>query len=170
MKSIGSTALGRSADLGPLLLRVGLGLVFAWHGWQKLDGGVDNFATVLSGLNVPLPELVAWLMTIAEGIGGLFLIVGLLTRLTTLPLIVITVGAIWLVKTDVGFIVPDAPGAELDIALLAGLFCLLFIGPGRLSADGALGAETAVAPAHGTNSDTTTSSRSRSDTAASDRT
>jgi len=170
MKSIGSSALGRSADLGPLLLRVGLGLVFAWHGWQKLDMGPENFATVLSGLDVPAPEIVAWLMTIAEGIGGLFLIAGLLTRLTTLPLIVINAGAIWLVKTDVGFIVPDAPGAELDVALLAGLFCLLFVGPGRLSADGALGVETAVAPVHGTHSDTTRSSRSRGDTAASDRT
>jgi putative oxidoreductase len=79
---------------------------------------------------------VAWLITIAEGIGGLLLIVGLFTRLVTLPLIAIMIGAIALVKVDVGFIVSDAAGAELDTALLAGLLGLLFIGPGRLSIDG----------------------------------
>lgn len=147
MKSLGSTALGRTADVGPLLLRIGVGVVFAVHGWQKLDGGVSNFASSsLAAMNVPAPELVAWLMTIAEGIGGLLLIVGFLTRLVTLPLIAILVGAILLVKDDVGFIVSNAPGAELDTALLAGLLGLLFIGPGRLSMDRALGMETAVAP------------------------
>ena len=147
MKSIGSSVFGRAADLGPLLLRIGVGSVLAWHGWQKVDGGVDAFAqSTLAPLDVPAPELVAWLMTIAEGIGGLMLIAGLLTRLTTLPLIAILVGAIALVKVDVGFIVAGAPGAELDTALLAGLLCLLFIGPGRISLDGAFGLETATAP------------------------
>lgn len=146
MKAIGTSVLGRSADLGPLLLRIGVGLVFAAHGWQKFDGGVSNFAPTLADLDVPAPEVVAWLMTAAEGIGGLLLIVGLLTRLVTLPLIAIMVGAITLVKVDLGFIVADAAGAELDTALLAGLLGLLFIGPGRLSLDGALGMETATAP------------------------
>ncbi|MGH3386749.1 MAG: DoxX family protein, partial [Nocardioidaceae bacterium] len=91
-------------------------------------------------------ELVAWLMTIAEGVGGVLLIVGLFTRLVTVPLIAIMVGAIWQVKLDIGFIVADSPGAELDTALLAGLLGLLFIGPGRLSLDGLLHMETAVAP------------------------
>ncbi len=146
MKAIGSSALGRVADLGALFLRIGVGLVFAMHGWQKFDNGVSNFAPVLAGLDVPAPDVVAWLMTIAEGIGGLLLIVGLLTRLVTLPLIAIMVGAIVLVKFDVGFIVADAAGAELDTALLAGLLALLFIGPGRLSVDGALGLEGGTAP------------------------
>ncbi len=146
MKAIGTSSAGRLADLGPLLLRVGVGVVFAVHGWQKYNGGVANFATMLSDLGVPAPEVTAWLMTIAEGIGGLLLIVGLLTRLVTLPLIAVMIGAIALVKTDVGFIVMDAAGAELDTALLAGLLGLLFIGPGRVSIDGVLGMETTVAP------------------------
>lgn len=146
VKAIGSSVLGRAADLGPLLLRIGVGLVFAAHGLQKLDNGVDNFAPTLEGFDVPAPEVVAWLMTVAEGLGGLALIVGLFTRLVTLPLIAIMIGAITLVKVDLGFIVADAVGAELDTALLAGLLGLLFIGPGRLSLDGLMGMETATAP------------------------
>lgn len=149
MRPLGSSPLGRAADLGPLCLRVGVGVVMAWHGWQKFDGGVSNFAGFLESLNVPAHEVVAWLQVFAEGIGGLLLIAGLLTRLVTLPLIAVLIGAIWLVKVDVGFIVPNAAGAELDTALLAGLFGLLFIGPGRLSLDAMLGLETSAMPVGG---------------------
>lgn len=150
MKAVGASALGHLADLGPLCIRVGVGAVFAVHGWQKFDTiGVDNFATFLDSLNVPAPQLVAWLQIIAEGIGGLMLIAGLMTRLVTIPLIAIMIGAITLVKVDLpgwGFVVDGATGFELETALLAGLLGLLFIGPGRLSLDGAFGMETAVAP------------------------
>lgn len=152
MKAVGASALGHLADLGPLCIRVGVGAVFAVHGWQKFDTiGVSNFAGFLESLNVPAPETVAWLQTIAEGIGGLMIIAGLMTRLVTLPLIAILIGAITMVKVDlpgVGFVVDSSVGIgwELETALLAGLLGLLFIGPGRLSLDGAFGMETAVAP------------------------
>jgi len=147
MRAVGASALGHLADLGPLCMRVGVGAVFAVHGWQKFDTiGVANFANFLDSLNVPAPTTVAWIQTFAEGIGGLLLIAGFMTRLVTIPLIGILIGAIWLVKVDVGFVVGDATGAELETGLLAGLLGLLFIGPGRLSIDGALGMETAVAP------------------------
>lgn len=149
MKAVGASALGHLADLGPLCIRVGVGAVFAVHGWQKFDNGPENFAVFLDSLNVPAPETVAWLQTIAEGIGGLMLIAGLMTRLVTLPLIAIMIGAITLVKVDLpgwGFVVDGATGFELETGLLAGLLGLLFIGPGRLSLDGAFGMETAVAP------------------------
>jgi len=125
--------------LGSLSLRLGVGVVFAWHGWLKFDGGVPALAGFLDSLKVPSPEVVAWLQVVAEGVGGLLLIFGLFTRLVTLPLIAIMIGAIWLVKVDVGFTVPGAAGAELETALLAGLLGLLFIGPGRLSLDSMFG-------------------------------
>ena len=144
MKAVGSSALGRAADLGPLFLRVGVGSVFAWHGWQKFDQGVSGYADFLASLNVPLPDIVAWLQVVAEGVGGLMLVAGLFTRFVAIPLIVISIGAIWLVKTEVGFIVPDAAGAELDTALLGGELALLFLGPGRYSLDALLGMETSA--------------------------
>lgn len=136
------SSVGRVADLGPLFMRVGLGGVFAYHGWLKFDGGVENFAGFLDSLGVPLPDLVAWLQIMAEGVGGLLLIAGLFTRFVTLPLIAIMVGAILMVKADLGFIVDGgAPGASYETVLLAGLLGLLFMGPGRFSLDSVLGLE-----------------------------
>jgi putative oxidoreductase len=145
MKPLGAS-IGRAADLGPLLIRLGVGTVFAVHGWQKLDAGVSNFAAFLESLGVPFPEAVAWLQTVAEGVGGILLVLGLFTRLVTLPLIATMVGAILLVKVDVGFVEPDATGAELDVALLAGLLGLLFLGPGRYSLDAIMGMEATATP------------------------
>jgi putative oxidoreductase len=144
MKPVASSGLGRAADLGPLLLRLGIGTVFAWHGWLKLDGGVDAYAAFLTTLDIPAPEIMAWLQIAAEGIGGLLLIAGLFTRLVTIPLIVVLIGAIWLVKAEVGFIVPDVAGFELEVSLLSGLLGMLFIGPGRFSLDGILGMEASA--------------------------
>lgn len=106
---------------------------------------------MLTGLGVAAPGVLAWLVTIAELVGGVMLLIGLLTRLATLPLIATMIGAIALVKADVGIIAPAGapmPGAELDIALLAGLVALLFIGPGRLSVDSFLGMEPGVVTEH----------------------
>ncbi len=130
--------------LAPLVLRLGVGLLFAVHGLSKLTKGPVKFSSMLTGLGVGAPVAVAWLVTIAELVGGLLIVVGLLTRLATLPLIATLVGAILLVKVDVGIIAPAGapmPGAEVDIALLAGLVALLFMGPGRISIDRMAGVE-----------------------------
>lgn len=47
-------------------------------------------------------------------------------------------------KTGIGFLSPmgsPGVGAELDLALIAGLLVILFAGPGKLSLDYALGIE-----------------------------
>jgi putative oxidoreductase len=140
MKAL-SSSVGRAADLGPLLMRFGLGAAFAYHGWVKFDGGVDNFAGFLDSLGVPLADVVAPLQITAEGIGGLLLMAGLLTRLVTLPLIGILIGAILLVKAEGGFLVEGGPGFSYEIVLMAGLLGLLFVGPGRYSLDAVIGIE-----------------------------
>ncbi|MGA8979371.1 MAG: DoxX family protein [Pedococcus sp.] len=111
----------------------------------------EESAGMLTGLGVASPTLFAWLVTIAELVGGALLVVGLLTRLVTLPLIATLVGAVILVKADAGM-----PEAGIDIALLSGLAALLLIGPGRLSLDRLAGIEphpiesTSTGDRHGT--------------------
>jgi len=88
-----------------------------------------------------------YVVTFAELIGGLLLVVGLLTRIATLPLIVILAVATVTVKLDIGLIAGTGapmPGAELDLALLAGLVAVLLLGPGRPSLDHLLSIEGTV--------------------------
>ncbi|MDQ3228028.1 MAG: DoxX family protein, partial [Chloroflexota bacterium] len=58
-----------------------LGIAMALHGLAKLSGGVGGFAGFLGTLGVPLPGLMAWVVTIVELVGGILLIVGFLTQI-----------------------------------------------------------------------------------------
>ena len=97
-------------------------------------------------MEVPAPALTAPLVTALETIGGLALLAGIGTRVAAASLAAVLAGAVVFVKTDLGIISSGPmPGAELDIALLAGLVALLLLGPGNLSADRAVGLEPALA-------------------------
>ncbi len=90
----------------------------------------------------------AYVVTFVELVGGALLIVGLLSRLSALLLTIDLAVAILLVKVTIGFISPpqsQLPGAELDLALIAGLLVILLAGPGRFSLDYALGIDRDVA-------------------------
>lgn len=147
MNVLSLSPLARLAALAPLSARVIVGVIMFAHGLQKLLGGPANFGGALEGMGVPLPVLMAFVVTLVEVVGGLLLIVGLLSRLSALLLTIDLVVAILLVKLSIGLIAPQGTpgaGAELDLALIAGLLVVLFAGPGRLSADHALGIEPDV--------------------------
>jgi putative oxidoreductase len=142
MSVLGLSPLSRLAELAPLAVRLIVGVVMAAHGWQKLVGGPANFGQGLAQMGVPLPGLMAYVVTFVELVGGVLLVVGLFSRLAALLLTIDLVTAIVLVKVNLGLIVPsDRPGvgAELDLALIAGFLAILLAGPGRLSLDHALG-------------------------------
>jgi putative oxidoreductase len=133
-----------AAGYAPLVVRVLVGVIMLAHGWQKLQGGPSGFGQALAGLGVPLPELMAYVVTFVAIIGGLLLIVGLLSRLAALLLTINLVVGILLVKVNIGLLSPQdgsGVGAELDLALIAGLLVVLLAGPGRLSVDQVLGYE-----------------------------
>ena len=137
-------SVGGAAGYAPLVVRVLAGVIMAAHGWQKLQGGPSGFGQALAGLGVPLPELMAYVVTLVELIGGVLLIVGLLSRLAALLLTIDLVVAILLVKVNIGLLSPadgSGVGAELELALIAGFLVVLLAGPGRLSVDQALGYE-----------------------------
>ena len=133
-----------AAGYAPLVVRVLVGVIMAAHGWQKLQAGPSGFGQALAGLGVPLPEVMAYVVTFVELIGGILLIVGLFSRVAALLLTINLVVAILLVKVNIGLLSPpdgSGVGAELDLALIAGFLVVLLAGPGRLSVDQALGYE-----------------------------
>ncbi|MEX2586807.1 MAG: DoxX family protein [Actinomycetota bacterium] len=139
MKVLALRQLGSAAGFAPTALRLIIGIIFTAHGWDKLQGGPENFAGFLTMLNVPAPEIMAWVVTLLELVGGILLIVGVLTRLVGVLFVLLMVATTLLVKVDVGLIAADPPGAELDLALLAGALAIALLGPGKAAVDNKIG-------------------------------
>lgn len=147
MNALSLSSMAQFAGFAPLVARVIVGVIMFAHGLQKLIGGPANFGLALDGLGVPLPVFMAFVVVLVEVVGGLLLIIGLLSRLSALLLTIDLVVATLLVKTGVGFLSPmgsPGVGAELDLALIAGFLVVLFAGPGKLSLDQALGLDRDV--------------------------
>jgi putative oxidoreductase len=147
MQLFGIPPLRRLAPAAPVIARLLVGIVMAAHGFEKLtDMTPAGFGEgMLAELGVPAPVLFAWLVTIAELVGGIALIVGAFTRIAALANIGVLLGALLLVKVDIGLIAPmgaEMPGAELEFGLLAGLLAVLFLGPGKPSIDHLIGVES----------------------------
>ncbi len=141
--------LNRLQPLAPLVLRIVIGALFVWHGIDKFDTGIPMIQDMFTMWGVPAPGLTAPLSAIIEIGAGAALIAGIGTRLAALALSVVMVGALMYVKADLGVISSEPmPGAELDLALLAGLVAVVVLGPGRYSLDEKLGIEPAMAHSH----------------------
>ena len=128
--------------MAPLVLRVVLGGLFVWHGIDKFDAGIDMVEQMFTMWGVPAPGPAAVLTAIIEIVAGAMLVFGAATRAAATLLGIVMIGAIVYVKADLGIISSEPmPGADLDLALLAGLVALVFLGPGPLSVDDKVGLE-----------------------------
>jgi putative oxidoreductase len=148
MPGLTMPAFGSVSLLAPLVLRVVAGLVMAAHGYSKLAAGPSTFAEMLQGLGVPAPGFMAWVVTLVELVGGILLILGLITRIAGLLIAIDLAVAALLVKVDVGLIAGpgEGAGAELELTLLAATLALALMGPGPVSIDRAVGLERPAPP------------------------
>ena len=132
-----SLALDRAwrGDTASLVLRLAVGVVLAYHGWLKLQD-VSGFAGYVEFLGIPAPDLMAYVVTYLEFLGGIALIAGLATRYVAALFVIEMIFTISLVKFDVGLIASEGGvGAELDILILAIALGLVLTGAGRWSLD-----------------------------------
>jgi putative oxidoreductase len=121
------------SEVGLLVLRVVIGVVFAAHGAQKL-GGMENVVGTLGGIGVPLVGLFAWILTLTELLGGLALIFGAATRWASIPLAFAMLVAILTVHLPNGFFASTG-GIEFPLTLLGGSIAIGLLGPGVYSLD-----------------------------------
>lgn len=121
-----------------LFIRIAVGAVFLTEGVQKFlfpeALGVGRFAS----LGFSHPGLWAPVVADVEVVAGLFLLVGLLTRLSAFALLVDISVAIWVTKLPMlardGFW-KAAHESRTDWAMWFGLLFLLLVGPGSVSLD-----------------------------------
>jgi putative oxidoreductase len=119
--------------LVPLLLRLTLATIFIFHGMHKVDPDNDWGAQWQKGADAP-PTPVQLAVAWGELIGGIALILGLLTRLAALGIIALMVGAIATVHWPHGFGLQQG-GFEYNFAIIMMCICLVLSGPGPLAID-----------------------------------
>jgi putative oxidoreductase len=112
-----------------------MGVILIYHGYQKLFMGLGGFAGFLDQVGLPMPQVVAPLVSLLEIFGGLLLIVGLVTRPLGL-LFTLEFLTTLLVVNKIGRLGWEA--SEIDLMLLAGSLMLLIGGPGALALDNRL--------------------------------
>lgn len=148
-----NTPLDVTASAWTILIRLQVGLmVFFPEGIQKLVFpdvlGAGRFARI----GIPFPDLMGPFVGVVETVCGLLIILGLLTRLASIPLIIIMIVAlistklpillghdVWLFhlaqdikRTGFWSMMHEA---RTDIAMLLGCVYLLIAGAGRWSLD-----------------------------------
>ncbi|MGI3783865.1 MAG: DoxX family protein [Janthinobacterium lividum] len=129
------------ADLGLLVLRLGLAAMMLAHGYQKfvLQGSFSFTANqaAFAQMGVPLPQVAGVLIIILELAGGVAMVFGLFTVLVGICYTAAMAAAVWYVHLAHGFFVADN-GYEL--AGLTGVVALVLAisGAGRISLDRAI--------------------------------
>jgi putative oxidoreductase len=119
--------------LAPLAVRITVGVVFMGTGWTKLQnlpGITRNFAS----LGIPAPEILTPFVSGVEFVGGILLLVGLLTRFAAVPLMIVMVVAIVSAK------LVDLDGLETFLGFEEVSYFVMFAwlavaGPGPVSID-----------------------------------
>ena len=112
-----------------IFLRLGLGIIFTYHGFGKIFGEGSNMGTAWNpGLPVLLQVLVSW----GEFVGGLAILAGFLTPWAALGIIIIMLGAIITVHGKNGFNMMNG-GFEYNFALIMMCLALIATGAGPLS-------------------------------------
>jgi putative oxidoreductase len=128
--------------LGLLILRLGIGLIIAAHGAQKLFGvwggpGMAKWAQSVQRLRIRPAQPWAWVAALSEFGGGVLLALGLLSPLGSLAIVGAMVVAVATVHLSKGFWAGKG-GYEYNLSLMVGAAALAFTGAGPYSLDGAL--------------------------------
>ena len=147
MRSLKSL-LGPSSNLRSIIfIRVAVGLIFFTQGILKFIDphmGVMRFTRI----GFPTPDLMAHFVGAVENICGLLVLVGLLTRLASIPLLIVILTAIATTKIPelfhpnqgFWFMVSDA---RTDFAMTMSLLFLISVGGGSWSLDARIWKEDA---------------------------
>jgi len=121
-----------------ILIRLMVGIVFLSEGIQKILFAEDRGAGRFEKIGLPNPEFLGGFVGTFEIICGALIVIGLFTRLASIPLLIIMIVAIVTTKADVytkdGFW-ELLHGSRTDWAMLLGSVFLLIEGGGCWSFD-----------------------------------
>ncbi|MBV8100002.1 MAG: DoxX family protein [Verrucomicrobia bacterium] len=119
-------------SLALLIIRIAAGIVFLYHGSQILFGAFGGPGPQGFAASMHAPAIVGYLIGLAQFAGGLAILTGLLIRVGAVCIIIVMLGAIFLVHLPHGFDV-SKHGMEYALTQLLIALALLIAGGGAYS-------------------------------------
>ena len=133
-------------DVALLGARVLLGVIMIAHGYQKLVvNGIGRTSAGFESMSIPVAIVSASFVTVVELVGGVLLVLGLMTRTVAACMGFVMAGAAGFVHVRHGVFVASG-GWELVGSIAGALLALAVAGPGRFSLTHLLRPSVAVAP------------------------
>jgi putative oxidoreductase len=117
----------------PLAVRITVGVVFMGTGWTKLHN-LPLITKNFTALGIPAPEILTPFVSGVEFVGGLLLLLGLLTRFASVPLMIVMVVAIVSAKRGEIDSLETFLGFE-EVSYFVMFAWLAIAGPGPVSLD-----------------------------------
>ena len=148
----GPSALARFARFWQSVLLLLVRIYFFWQLFKVGLAKLENIETVIDffkKLGIPYPDINAYVVGGTECIGGIFLVVGLASRLASVPVTIAMAVAYWVADSDAVLNIWGHPDKFVKAApfpfFLAALIILCF-GPGWFSLDTIIGRLTRRKP------------------------
>ena len=126
-------------DIASLVLRVSVSALMLFHGIAKFQGGIDGIKELV--VSFGLPSLLAYGVYVGEILMPLLLILGLLTRVSSLIFGGTMLFAIAVAHSEMLFAIDAETGGlmiELPLLYLIASIALFFLGAGKFSVDAKL--------------------------------
>lgn len=136
MPNFTSSFKSPTESAGLLIARIILGVVLIAHGWQKFnEWTIAGTTEAFTGMGVPAAGIAAPIAASVELVGGILILIGLVTRIAAALVALQMVGAgIWGGHFGSGIFI-DGNGWELVMVMAAVAVILLAAGPGQYAAD-----------------------------------
>jgi len=122
-------------DWGILILRLGVGIMFVAHGLQMAFGlfggpGIAGFSKMLSDLGFDPAMFWSYIASYTVLFGGIFLILGVQTRIAASLLLIFILTAAVKVHLSKGFFLSNG-GFEYTFVIAAACLALILLGSGK---------------------------------------
>jgi putative oxidoreductase len=122
----------KNKNLGLLILRLALAIVFIAHGYAKLTG-LEGTGMFFGKLGIPMPMIMAYVVTAVEFLGGILMLLGILVEYVGVLMAITMLVAIITAKMQKGFLLPLEGKYELEFLLLLTSLSMVFLGAGEWS-------------------------------------